>query len=468
MITSTATDVWLPLSAAQRSRWFLYQMDAGNQGSHNNGFAMRVHGVLDPLRLEAALQELIRRHPMLRARFRAAQGEPQQSIMQDATPALHVSRVAGLEPEALRQRVAADCALPFALHQPPLMRAHLYQCDGAHGVLLLVFDHIVCDGWSYWQLIEELGQLLDGSAAPATAPQAGYADYVHWQQDWLGGAGAQAQCGYWMGELGGELPLLQMPSDRPRPLRSTRRQAALSMTIDAALEAQLRALARSSAGTLYTTLLAGWQLLLHCYSGQDDIIAGTPMPARGAGRFDAVAGDFVNPVAVRTRFDSSQSVTQLLRSVRNRALKAMANQDYPFAQLVKLLAPQQDRREHPVFQTMVVFQKARHGAGLLGLWRGDAGAGRWGGVDVGAYPVHQSGAEGVLALALEAIEMDSGVRCELRYDPDQYDAATVERLATRRCARRAAWRTRCSKTVPRGPPTPSRWSMAKRNCPTAN
>ncbi|UUZ56150.1 condensation domain-containing protein [Massilia sp. H-1] len=183
MMQHNDTPVWSRLSSQQRSRWFLYQLDGSVQGQHNNVFAARVHGALDRARLAPALAALAARHPMLRTCLRDWQGEPQQCVQDQVQIALHETDAAALGEEALLARVRADAVLPFALESAPLMRAHLYHSAPDSCVLMLVFDHLVCDGWSYWQVLTELGELLQGRDLPAQEGEQGsYLEFVEWQE----------------------------------------------------------------------------------------------------------------------------------------------------------------------------------------------------------------------------------------------------------------------------------------------
>jgi len=422
------SDAWFSLSAAQASRWFMYQLDPASQGSHNNAIAVRVEGGLDLDRLRCALDALAARHPMLRSQVGQHGGVPRQRIMDAAPVPLLCHDVAGRDDAFIAQQARAECALAFDLANSPLMRAHWYQRGAGEGVLMLVFDHIACDGWSFWQLLEELGDLLAGEVLPAAAQDEGYQAYVAGQQAWLASPAAARQLAYWSETLGGDLPVLQLRADQARPQHASGRRASVAFTLGAPAAAGLAALATRQGATLFTTLLSGYGMLLHAITGQDDIVIGTPMPGRVSKNLDRVVGDFVNPVAVRTRFDGAATVAQLLRGVRDTTLRAMSNQELPFADLVERLQPVRDSHDHPIFQTAFVFQKARHGAGLRALWSG-ARAATWGGLQLRAFPLQQSGGHAHFPLLLEVLELEDGIGCELKYDADLFAHTTVTRWA---------------------------------------
>ncbi|MBJ7312355.1 non-ribosomal peptide synthase/polyketide synthase [Rugamonas sp. CCM 8940] len=419
--------VWFPLSEAQRSRWFLYQLDAARQGSHNNGFTARLHGPLDVALITAALQQLVERHPMLRARFRNNQGKPEQAIAETARVHLTVRQAeAGID---LQHQVEADCRVPFDLDAGLLLKAYLYRCGEHDTVLQIVFDHLAVDGWSYWRLLQEFGGYLQAPGGAAAPGAARYQDYVGWQQDWLGSAAARQQWLYWRDALAG-LPMLQLPGERPRGADTGRQHAVHSSQLSAALTGAVRGLARKHASTMYATLLAAYAVLLHRHSGQDDIVIGSPLPGRTEEQWADVVGDFVNPIAVRQRFTGQASVAEVLKSVRNTALRGMRYQDYPFSLLVEQLQLERVAGAHPVFQTMFLFQNARGANRLLSLWDGNTqhGAPEWGPYTLSSFPAHQTGGP-KFDLTLEVLELDDTLRIAFQYDPSLFDRSTVERMA---------------------------------------
>nr|WP_284691299.1 amino acid adenylation domain-containing protein [Lysobacter solisilvae] len=423
---------WMPLSAAQRSRGFLYRFDPAAQGSHNNVFTAVVHGDLARGTLARALRQLADRHPMLRARLRDRDGEFEQCIGPCVDVPLAWVDASTMGENALLELVRRDGAQAFDLDRGMLMRAAVYARGAGEHVLMLAFDHIVVDGWSYWQLLEELGGLLarDDSPGNPVADGPGYHDYVRWQQDWLASPAAAAQRSYWERCIGDGPQVLQLPTDRALTAGTGDRDE-VTLTIEPELTARLHALARRHSGTLFTTLLAAYQMLLHRHAGQDDICVGAPMPGRSRAEWDRVVGDFVNPIVLRTQFDAGLRVADVLRSVRGTALRGMSNQDYPFSRLVEELSWDRASCQHAFFQTMFVFQNARQGGGLPALWNdGDATCRvRWGGIELTPYAACRSGGDEGMGLMLETIELEGGIRCAFKFDTALYDRATIDRLA---------------------------------------
>ncbi|HYD80007.1 MAG TPA: condensation domain-containing protein, partial [Paucimonas sp.] len=428
---------WFPVSAAQRGRWFLYQLNPAGQGSHNNVFAARLHGAVDVDAIARAMRSLVDRHPQFRAHFRQHHGEPQQRIAAAVELSVPCCDASGMSREALRQRIMADAAQPFDTTRPPLVRAGVYRRGPDEAVLLLVFDHLVIDGWSYWQVLEELGALLAAGGAGLPPPASGaatYLDYVEWQRAWVDSPEGESQLRYWAQDLAGELPKLQLPADRSisQAMQEARkRHEEVVFDLPAGLTRQLRELTRKQSSTLFVTLLAAYQMLLCRYAGQDEVVVGTVMPGRGNGEWDDVVGDFVNPIPIRSRFDAGATVAQALKAVRGTVLRGMSHQDYPFDLLVEKLHPSRELGDNPLFQTMFIFQKARRGADLASLWaaRDEDARVKWGGFDVGVFPVHKSDGNGVLALSLEVLEFEEHVGGVFKYDPALFDRTTVERLA---------------------------------------
>jgi amino acid adenylation domain-containing protein len=435
MPKNASDEVWFPLSIAQSSRWFLYQLDPASQGTHNNGFAARVHGCIDLAAIADALKKLIRRHPMLRVRFRQYMGRPQQCVTNAVRASVSSFDVSGIEEKTLEQRILRDCLLPFDLTQPPLVRACLYRRSEEESVLLLVFEHIVVDGWSYWRILEELGELLatgpnDDNREEAVT-RASFFDYIAWQQAWLTSAAGESQWRYWQQNLGQESSVLQLHTDQLRPARSGRRQDTVKFTLSRSMTQELREVARQQAGTLFITLLAAYQILLHRHTGQDEIIVGCPLPARSKREWDRVIGEFINTIPIRSNFEGDPSVAEVLKRVRGTALRGMANQEYPIARLVERLHPTRDRAETPFFQTLFIFQKARGSQDLLSLSAGDDARHQvaWGGVVLKPFPLHQSGGAGNMDLVLEVVELGDSVGCRFKFDMDLFDRGMIERLA---------------------------------------
>ncbi|NKI72791.1 hypothetical protein GN109_25575, partial [Collimonas pratensis] len=428
------TGVWFPLSEPQKSRWFRYQRDSMGRGQHNNGFTARLFGLIDGDTLVLALQQLIEKHPMLRARFRFHHGEPQQLVESSVEAKVVSFEARSFTEDELMQKIMEDLFLPFDLNCPPLIRIHLYHRSDSEGVMLFVFDHIVIDGWSYWKLLDELGQFLEANAsgAPRTCnPElsgSSYQDFVEWQKDWLTGPKAERQLCYWLKYLGDELPVLQVPS-----LINTTAQGKLvvqyerfALSLPALLTRRVRELAGQQGCSIFVPMLLAYKILLARYASATEVVVGCPMPARTKKLWEDTVGDFVNMIAIRSRFEQEVSVAGALRRLRDDVLLGMSNQDYPFNVLVNKRGLPRNADVHPIYQTMFIFQNAR-GSGWRGLWSilDTDQLLEWGGLNIAPFPIYQTDINLDMQLVLEAVELEDHVRCDFKFDSRLFDQATM-------------------------------------------
>jgi hypothetical protein len=268
-------------------------------------------------------------------------------------------------PEAVRQveiqRLATEESQQrFDLGQAPLVRARLLRLAETEHVLLLTMHHIVADGWSYGVFWRELAALYsafaDGKPTPLPALPIQYVDFAVWQQEWLQGEVLEAQLSYWKQQLTGAHPVLELPSDHTRPAMQTFRGARQSHVLPKRLGQALQALSQQQGSTLFMTLLAAFTTLLYRYTGQEDILVGSPIANRNSVELEGLIGCFVNTLALRTDLSGNPSFQELLRRVREVTLEAYAHQDLPFEKLVEALQPERDLNRHPLFQVMFVLQ----------------------------------------------------------------------------------------------------------------
>ena len=243
-----------------------------------------------------------------------------------------------------------------------MLRLKLLQLDSGEQVLLLNMHHIVADGWSLGVLVRDLGELyaaaLEGRASSLASPTLHYADYAAWQRGWLDESRLQGQLGYWREQLADAPVLLELPTDRPRPAVKTYQGAQLSVMLEASLVERLEALSRSQGATLFMTLLAAFKVLLFRYSGQGDVLVGSPIANRTHRQTEELVGFFVNTLVLRSRLEREQPFTELLGALRETTLDAYAHQDLPFETLVEELAPQRSLSHSPLFQAMFGLQNA--------------------------------------------------------------------------------------------------------------
>ena len=358
----------LPLSYAQQRLWFLDQLMPHNN-AYNIPVGFSVHGPLNLIALEQSLNETVQRHESLRTNFINVDGQPIQVIAPNRT---HELPVVSLEsfPEADRQALVQRLALeesqrPFDLASDPLFRTTVFRLGDQEHVLLVVMHHIVSDGWSIDVLTRDVPRtyklLCQGahSALPELPIQ--YADYAHWQRQWLQGEVLEQELSYWRNQLDGSLQELNLPTDRPRPSALSLKGNAVFLEVPEWLTEKLRGLSQSEGSTLFITLLASFQILLARYSGQDDIAVGTPVAGRRWVETEDLIGFFVNTLVMRTRLSGDPTIREVLRRVREVTLEAQTHQDVPFEKLVEELQPQRTLSHGPLFQTMFVFLNERQG-----------------------------------------------------------------------------------------------------------
>src|SRR5689334_4591622 len=351
----------LPLSYAQQRLWFIHQLDPDSP-AYNIPLAVRLKGQLDVDALRATLTEIVHRHEALRTTFVVRDGQPHQLIRPAAKlelPITDLTNVADREREV--QRIAeAEARLPFDLERGPLLRVRLLQVADEEQVLLVTMHHIVSDGWSMGVLVKEVATLYTafakGEASPLEELPIQYADYAVWQREWLRGEVLERQLEYWREQLAGAAPVLELPSDRPRPAVQSFRGSYEPVTVSAAVTARLKELSRREGVTLFMLLLGAWQVLLSRYTGAEDIVVGTPIANRQRGEVEGLIGYFVNALALRTDLSGDPTFRELVSRVREVALGAYLHQDVPFEKLVEELQPERSLSHSPLFQVVFALE----------------------------------------------------------------------------------------------------------------
>ncbi len=426
-IVPVPRDQPLPLSFAQQRLWFLDQLEPGS-ASYNLPEAVRLTGALNVGALERALNEIVRRHEALRTTFTlTADGRPLQVIAPALTLALAVTDLSALpapQREAEATRLAtAEAQRPFDLAAGPLVRAGLLRLAAAEHILLLTLHHIVGDDWSSSVLTQELAALYDafshGRPSPLPDLRLQYADFAAWQRGWLQGEVLETQLGYWRRQLAGAPPVLELPTDRPRPAVQTFNGAYQSFTLPASLTRQLKAFTQREGATLFMTLLAAFAALVQRYSGQTDFTIGTPIANRNRADIEGLIGFFVNTLVLRADLSGAPSFRQLLQRVRETALGAYAHQDVPFEMVVDALHPQRNLSHAPLFQVMFALQNTPLGAVTLSA----------GTAPLSLAPVEAHSGTAKFDLTLFMVEEGETLSGALEYNTDLFDAATITRLA---------------------------------------
>ena len=422
-----------PLSQGQQSLWFMHEL-APESAAYNIARAVRFSSTLDVDALHRAFQKLVDRHASLRTTFTSLHGGPVQLVHEAMPVCFTAEDVSVWGDEVLSARLNEEANRPFNLEQGNLLRVKIFSRSSREHVLLLVVHHIVADFWSLAVLMQELSELYSAeqSGIAATLPPLArqYTDYVSWQEDMLASPEGESRCDYWLKHLAGEIPLLDLPTDRPRPTIQTYHGAVQRFRLSTELTRRLKALAHSHDATLYMTLLAAYQVLLYRHSGQHELIVGSPTTGRSRAEFTGVMGYFVNPVAMRASLSDEETFSALLGEVRRNVLSAFEHQDCPFLHLVERLQLARDPARSTLFQTMFSLQKAPFldEQGLTSLAMSEDGAPlQWAGQFMEVVGLEQQTAQ--FDLTLMMAETAEGFTASFEYDTDLFDASTISRLA---------------------------------------
>lgn len=416
-LVRTSRDQPIPVSFAQQRLWFLDQLEPGNS-LYNVPQMFRMRGDIKIDALRQSLNEIVRRHEVLRTSFGTLHNEPVQVIAPTVELPLAIMNVqeAAEHREAEILRLAMEEAVrPFDLSHSPLIRATLLRIAEDDHALILTMHHIVSDRWSMGVLAEELGRLYaafaQGKPSPLQELTIQYADFAAWQRSWLQGAALDEQLTYWKGQLTGAPAVLEFPTNRPRPAVQTFRGATTSRILPKELIRRLTALSQSEGVTLFMTLLAAFQTLLSRYSGQEDIVVGSPIANRNYAEVEPLIGFFVNTLALRTDLSGDPTFQGLLARVKESALLAYAHQDIPFEKLVEELQPERSLSHNPIFQVMFALQNAPLQALELP------------GLRLERVPVYPS--TSMFDMSWFAIEVPEGLLIRAEYNTDLFDESTI-------------------------------------------
>jgi hypothetical protein len=423
-----------PLSYNQQGIWFLYQL-APNSAVYNVNFAARILSALNVDALRRAMQSLVDRHPSLRTTFPSRAGTAIQQVHQHWK--VHFDEIDGAtwSEDQLNDWMLAEAYRPFDLERGPLLRVSLIMRSAHEHVLLMVVHHIVIDFWSLAVLLGELSVLYPAACAgirPALPPlEITYTDYVRWQAEMLSSPVGERLWAYWRNQLAGQLPVLDLPTDRPRPPLQTHRGASNDFALDDALSQQLKALARDHGTTLFMVLLAVFQIVLSYHTGQEDLQVGSPMVGRSRAEFEGIVGLFTNPVVLRANLSGNPTFAAFLGQVRRTVLAALEHQDFPTVLLVERLRLFRDPSRPPLCQVMFVLDKphrlAEPGAPILVA--GDTGFRmNPGGLTMESIALERRAA--TLDLVLLIIETPGALSASMRYNTDLFDPARIARLST--------------------------------------
>jgi amino acid adenylation domain-containing protein len=411
-----------PLSFAQRRLWFLDRLVPGRP-LYNIPAAVRFRGDLDGAVLARCLSEIVRRHEVIRTRFTEVDGQP-LAVVEPARPLpLPVIDLSGLSADARdaeeKAMVGREARRPFDLGTAPLLRATLVTLDDRRHLVLLTMHHVASDGWSLGVLVRELGTLYRAfsDGAPSPLPELGiqYGDFASWQLRRFEGEALQREVEHWRERLAGAPVLLDLPTDRPRSVTRSFRGGRVRLVLSADVTDRLGELARDAGGTLFMGSMAVFAVLLSRYTGQDDLLVGTPIAGRDHSRIEPLIGFFVNSLALRIDLSDDPSFRQLLARVVASTLEAYEHQELPFDKVVESVQPERALGHMPLFQALLVLQNAPGGGLSLPS------------VELEPVPVDSEVAK--LDLTVSLTETAGGLVGEVVFDRDLFDDVTARRLA---------------------------------------
>ena len=416
-----AHDGHLPLSYAQLGIWFLAQLSP-ETSSYNEPAAVLLQGKLDRALLERSLNVIVQRHDVLRFSFGLFKGQPVHSIQAEVQLApifIDLSDVRkDIREDEAKRRATQEIQRPFDLQSAPLLRVVVLRLDEDEHILLLITHHIISDGWSMGIFVRELAALYDAFlhetsvSLPVLPIQ--YSDFAIWQRQWLQGDRLEQQLNYWKAQLHAPLPLLQLPFDHPLPATRNFHGATRFFHLSEHLCAELKAMGRREGVTLFMTLMTTFNVVLHYYSGQDDLVVGTDVANRNRAETEGLIGLFVNQLVLRTDLSGNPSFRDALQRVREVSFGAFAHQDLPFDRLVEALNPQRDLSRTPLFQVKFVLQNAQ----MLGETLSD----------LTMKPIEVERGTSKFDLLLNVSEDGQQLLGWLEYNTDIFEAATMRRF----------------------------------------
>lgn len=431
-IDQRRTDSEYPLSHGQRALWFMQQL-APESIAYNLNFVARIHFDLDVSALRAAFQHLVDRHPMLRTTFTSRDGEPAQQIHRDMQVFFEHKDASSWNQDDIDNELDQKTHRPFDLEQRPLLQAYLFTRTPQEHILLLVTHHIIVDATSLVKLLEDLRMFYSaekvGVQASLPPLELQYTDYIRWQNDMLVGPVGDRLWQYWKNQLKGDLPVLNLTRDHLRPPIQTYQGATHSFIINEESTRQLRLLAKAEGVTLYMILLATFKAMLYRYTGEEDILVGSPMSCRSRTGFEGIVGYIINPVVLRTNLSGNPSFKTLFVRVRRTVLAGLAHRDYPFSLLVERLQPVRDPGISPFFQIMFNMPKAyRFGEQEAPLFVPDRTGFQLclGELHLDIFTLDQHAA--MFDLMLSVVEVGQTLFASLQYNTDLFDAAAIARM----------------------------------------
>ncbi|SCN41681.1 non-ribosomal peptide synthetase [Bacillus wiedmannii] len=412
----------IPLSYAQQRLWFIDQFTP-NSALYNMPMVCRLTGNWLPEALETGWNHLIERHESLRTVFHEVNGHPVQQIEPYVFRSIPKIDLTMLSPEdreeEVKRLIQQETEVPFDLGEGPLIRTSIVQVGEEEWMLLCTLHHIISDGWSIGVLLEEwmafYEKATDGKVAELEPLPVQYADFAQWQKGWLKEEVLDQQLQYWREELSGELPVLQLPMDRPRSAIQTHHGSTYTLALPSTLHDKLNEFSRQEGATLFMTLLAAYQSFLSRYTGQEDILVGSPIANRNYREIEGLIGFFVNTLVYRANLGGGPTFQDVLSQVRQKALKAYEYQDIPFEKIVEVVQPERSTSHSPIFQTMFILQNMKQEFPVFS--------------DRNIEMIESHNPIAKFDLSVMAAETEEGLLFTFEYNKDLFNATTIERMA---------------------------------------
>lgn len=415
-----------PLTYGQRALWFIHQL-APESSAYHIAFTARVRSKVDITALKRTFQHLVNRHPALRTIYQQREGDLVQVVNAYQDVAFEQFDASSYTEEELYQLVMEAHKQPFDLVHGPVIRWQLFTQSESNHILLITVHHIAFDGYSIFVLLNDLKVIYDALVAdqpvPALSNQKPYTDFVTQQLSVMSSSEGERLKNYWLNQLPDELPILNLPTDHPRPPIQTYNGASYEFMIDGDQTRRLKAFAASEGVTLYVVLLSVFQTLLHRFSGQDKLLIGTPTSNRDVTEFGETVGYFVNPIVLYSHIEDDPTFRTYLAQVRKTVLDGIAHQDYPFVLLAEQLVSQNDPSRSPIFQVMFNLQSLQRVETTSSLFKQDYSNPNT--LLFEAYPMQHE--EGQFDFNMDVVEVGGMLMCAFKYNTDLYDTSTISR-----------------------------------------
>jgi len=419
------------MSYGQKALYFLY-LNSPESASYNVAFTVRILSKPDIDALQKAFQKLINNNESLRTTYYLNDGNPVQEVQGYKEVFFEEIDAPGLNEKDLKNKVIEVYKTPLDLEKGPVFKVHLFRVSDENFVMLVKMHHICSDGWSIGIMLTELKQLYEeeitGTPSFTSSNNQKYYDYINYQKDLINSEEGEKLWSYWKDELSGEIPVLDLPADKPRPALQTFNGATEYFFLEKDVADKLKKLSQSEGSTLFVSLLTAYQILLHRYSGQDEILIGNPAAGRNKTDFEKIIGYFINPVVIRGHFNPEISFKELLNQIKKKVLGAIANQDFPYPLIVERLLKTRDPSRSPIFQAFFGLQKVPKGKEIqeLVVPGNDGARVSWGKLELESYDIPQQ--EGQFDLMLEFFEGENLFTGLIKYNTDIFNAVTIQRM----------------------------------------